>query len=98
MNPRVFWGATAIVVILVGGAMLAPGTSAWAFGSAQTWVIDSFGWLYVAAVSIFLFTALLLALGPTGRLRLGPDKAEPDFPYVSWLAMLFAAGMGIGLM
>jgi choline/glycine/proline betaine transport protein len=41
---------------------------------------------------------LFLALGPTGALKLGPDDSEPDFPYLSWLAMLFAAGMGIGLM
>jgi len=98
MNPRVFWGATSIIGLLVGGAILAPGASDIAFGRAQAWVIDSFGWLYVAAISIFLFVALGLAISARGRLRLGPDDAEPDFPYVSWLAMLFAAGMGIGLM
>lgn len=97
-NPRVFWGATAIVVLLLGGTMLAPGASGLAFGAAQDWVINSFGWFYVAAVSIFLFASLGLAMSPAGHLQLGPDNAEPDFPYVSWLAMLFAAGMGIGLM
>jgi len=49
-------------------------------------------------VAGFLLVVLYLALGPTGKLKLGPDGSEPDFPYVSWLAMLFAAGMGIGLM
>ncbi|WP_324749732.1 BCCT family transporter [Sphingomonas sp. LY54] len=98
MNPRVFFGATAIIGLLLAGAMLAPGTFNILFGRAQGWVIDSFGWFYVVSVSLFLFAALALAFGRAGRLRLGPDDGEPDFPYVSWLAMLFAAGMGIGLM
>lgn len=98
MNPRVFWGASAIVGLLLVVAMAAPGQSDRLFQLAQDWVIDTFGWFYVAAVAGFLFLTLYLALGPTGRLKLGPDESEPDFPYVSWLAMLFAAGMGIGLM
>ncbi|MFK4058543.1 BCCT family transporter [Brevundimonas sp. NPDC046655] len=98
MNPRVFWGASAIAGALLLLAMIAPSTSGLIFGAAQAWVIDTFGWFYVAAVAGFLLFVAVLALGPTGRLKLGPDEAEPDFPYVSWLAMLFAAGMGIGLM
>jgi choline/glycine/proline betaine transport protein len=98
MNPRVFWGASAIAGALLLVALVAPGASDLFFGRAQAWVIDTFGWFYVASVAGFLAVAAYLALGPTGRLKLGPDDAEPDFPYVSWLAMLFAAGMGIGLM
>lgn len=98
MNPRVFWGASAIAGALLLLALLAPTTSGLVFGAAQAWVIDTFGWLYVASVAGFLLFVTALAVGPTGRLKLGPDEAEPDFPYVSWLAMLFAAGMGIGLM
>ncbi|WP_292035155.1 MULTISPECIES: BCCT family transporter [unclassified Brevundimonas] len=98
MNPRVFWGASAIAGALLLLALIAPATSDLIFGAAQAWVIETFGWFYVAAVAGFLLFVAVLALGPTGRLKLGPDDAEPDFPYVSWLAMLFAAGMGIGLM
>src|SRR5690606_14791560 len=98
MNPRVFWGASAIAGGLLLLALLAPATSGLLFGRAQAWVIETFGWFYVASVAGFLLFATVLAVGPTGRLKLGPDDAEPDFPYVSWLAMLFAAGMGIGLM
>ncbi|WP_374469138.1 BCCT family transporter [Phenylobacterium sp.] len=98
MNPRVFWGASMIVALLLAVAVLAPGASDAAFQRAQAWVIDTFGWFYVVAVAGFLFVVLALALGPGGRLKLGPEDAEPDFPYPSWLAMLFAAGMGIGLM
>ena len=98
MNPRVFWGASVIVGVLLAVAIAAPGESDRLFQAAQTWVIDTFGWFYIAAVAGFLLLILFLALGPTGALKLGPDDSEPDFPYLSWLAMLFAAGMGIGLM
>ncbi|WP_322964135.1 BCCT family transporter [Sphingomonas fuzhouensis] len=98
MNPRVFWGASAIIAILLGATILTPGTADSAFKAAQSWTIDTFGWFYIASVAAFLVVVLVLGFGPAGKLKLGPDDAEPDFPYVSWLAMLFAAGMGIGLM
>lgn len=98
MNPRVFWGASAVVAALLGATILAPDTADVAFKAAQGWTIDTFGWFYIASVAFFLVVALVLGFGPAGKLKLGPDDAEPDFPYVSWLAMLFAAGMGIGLM
>ncbi|MFN3878188.1 MAG: BCCT family transporter [Brevundimonas sp.] len=98
MNPRVFWGASAIIAMLLLVATLAPGQSDRVFQSVQAWVIDTFGWLYIASVAGFVGLVLVLAIGPTGALKLGPADAEPDFPYLSWLAMLFAAGMGIGLM
>jgi len=98
MNPRVFWGASLIIGLLLAVAVLAPGASDYVFQAAQAWVIASFGWFYIAAVAGFLLVVVGIALAPTGRLRLGADDAEPDFPYLSWVAMLFAAGMGIGLM
>lgn len=98
MNPRVFWGASLIIGLLLTLAVVAPGQSDRLFQTAQGWVIDTFGWFYIVSVAGFLLLVLFLALGPTGALRLGPDNSEPDFPYHSWLAMLFAAGMGIGLM
>jgi len=98
INPRVFWGASAIIVALLLTTIAVPGSADHAFKAAQAWAIDTFGWFYIAAVAFFLVVVLLLGFGPAGRLKLGPDDAEPDFPYVSWLAMLFAAGMGIGLM
>ena len=98
MNPQVFWGASLIVGLLLALALAAPGESDRLFQSAQLWVIDTFGWFYIAAVAAFMVLILFLALGPAGALKLGPQDSEPDFPYLSWLAMLFAAGMGIGLM
>lgn len=98
IKPRVFFGASAVIATLLTITIVMPGTADSIFKLAQSWVIDTFGWFYVAAVATFLVVVLVLGFGPAGKLRLGPDDAEPEFPYVSWLAMLFAAGMGIGLM
>ncbi len=98
INPRVFWGASAIIALLLATTIAMPGTADAAFKAAQSWAIDTFGWFYISAVAVFLVVVLALGFGPAGKLKFGPDDAEPDFPYLSWLAMLFAAGMGIGLM
>ena len=98
INPRVFWGASAIIALLLATTLAMPGTADSAFKAAQSWAIDTFGWFYIASVAVFLVVVLTLGFGPAGKLKLGPDDSEPDFPYLSWLAMLFAAGMGIGLM
>lgn len=98
INPNVFWGASAIIAALLATTLAMPGTADVAFKAAQSWAIDTFGWFYISAVAVFLVVVLTLGFGPAGMLKLGSDNAEPDFPYLSWLAMLFAAGMGIGLM
>jgi choline/glycine/proline betaine transport protein len=68
MNPRVFWGATLIVLLLLGGAFIAPGASDLIFRHAQAWVIDRFGWFYVASVAGFLAMMVILAIGPAGQI------------------------------
>ena len=60
-------------------------------------VLESIGWLYLALCTGFLILGAWLAFGPYGHLRLGPDDSEPEFSTPSWLAMLFAGGMGAGL-
>lgn len=68
------------------------------FSGAQTWVVGHFDWFYTVAVTAFLVFLVLIASSRFGDIRLGPDDAVPEFSFVSWTAMLFAAGMGIGLM
>lgn len=68
------------------------------FGSAQAWVVTNFDWFYTVAVTGFLVFLVLIAWSRYGDIRLGPDDAKPEFSFASWTAMLFAAGMGIGLM
>jgi choline/glycine/proline betaine transport protein len=69
-----------------------------AFGMAQRWVTSHFDWFYMLAVTGFLVFLIGIAASRFGDIRLGPDEATPEFSFVSWTAMLFAAGMGIGLM
>nr|WP_234819047.1 BCCT family transporter [Cupriavidus metallidurans] len=89
-------------LLIIGGLLVLcgvyPKIADQAFSVAQAWVTLRFGWFYTLAVTSFLLFLLLLAASRFGDIRLGPDNAEPEFSFLSWTAMLFAAGMGIGLM
>jgi choline/glycine/proline betaine transport protein len=98
INPPVFWGASLIVGALLALGVVFPHESEELFAAVQSSIIEGFGWLYILSVAGFVFICLFLGLSRYGRLKLGPDDSEPDFSYPSWIAMLFAAGMGIGLM
>ncbi|MDO3381827.1 BCCT family transporter [Gilvimarinus algae] len=98
VNPPVFIGAGGLCLLFVLYAVLMPETAETLFGSIQAWVVHSAGWFYVLAVALFLIFVVVLALSDYGRIKLGPDHSEPDYSYLSWFAMLFSAGMGIGLM
>lgn len=98
INPPVFFGSLAIIAVFLAIGIVAPNRADEIFGHMQTWILDRFGWLYLLSVGIFLISILLFCAGRTGSLRLGSDEAVPDFSFLSWIAMLFAAGMGIGLM
>ncbi|WP_191083032.1 BCCT family transporter [Roseococcus microcysteis] len=93
------FGASGLALLaLVAFAGLMPDRAAATFTTAQSWVIERFGWFYVLAVGIFLVFAIVIALGRHGAVRLGADDEKPEFGTGSWFAMLFSAGMGIGLM
>ncbi len=85
-----------VLVFLVWGA-LAPDDLAKRTSAFQTSLLDSFGWLYVLAASAFLLCAFCLIFSRWGDIPLGPDGCKPEFPLLTWFAMLFCAGMGIGL-
>ncbi|UHD18629.1 BCCT family transporter [Thiocapsa bogorovii] len=97
-NPPVFIVSAVLTLALVLFAALATETAEPLFKSIQDWVIDSAGWFYVMAVAGFLVFVIALAVSSLGRIKLGPEHSEPDYSYASWFAMLFSAGMGIGLM
>jgi choline/carnitine/betaine transport len=65
---------------------------------ALNWVMEYTGWLFMLVASLFVIFVLWLALGKFGNIPLGKDGERPEFRTVSWIAMMFAAGMGIGLM
>ena len=87
---------TLAFLFLLWGAV-APDHLARITGALQSSLLDAFGWLYVLAATSFLVCALCLIFSRWGDIPLGPDGAEPEFPLHTWFAMLFCAGMGIGL-
>jgi choline/carnitine/betaine transport len=95
----VVFGVTAVIAIafLVWGFVSTESLAA-ASSTALTWVMDNIGWLFVLTASGFVVFVLWLALGRYGTIPLGRDDEEPEFNSVSWVAMMFSAGMGIGLM
>lgn len=97
LAPWVFWPAAAVILIFVLFATIFPSTATEAFGAIQTNVIKWFGWYYVAAIALFVAFALWIGLSRYGDIKLGKDEDEPEFSVMSWFALLFAAGMGIGL-
>ena len=98
INPPVFFGSVIIIAIFLAIGVIFPASAGSFFSALQSSILTSFGWLYLLSVGIFLVAVLLFCLGRYGRLKLGPDDSTPDFKFTSWIAMLFAAGMGIGLM
>ncbi|KAA2211713.1 BCCT family transporter [Teichococcus oryzae] len=90
------WAGALIVAFVLFGA-LAPDAASTTFSAAQDWITSELGWFYLLAVACFLIFVVGLAASSHGRVRLGPNHSEPEFSYGAWFAMLFSAGMGIGL-
>ncbi len=98
INPPVFFGSAALILALVVTTAVDPGEASKIFADVQNWIVNTFGWFYLLAVAVFLIFCIFVALSSYGNIKLGPDHSEPDYSYLSWFAMLFSAGMGIGLL
>ena len=95
--PGVFIPAAVLLAIFALVAAIWPDQMDEALVTANTNVVQKIGWWYVAVVTGFVAFSLWIALSPMGEIVLGKDDEEPEFGVKSWFAMLFAAGMGIGL-
>lgn len=93
----VFYFALTLVAITVLLGISFPEQFSEVTGNINQWIANYFGWYYVMVTSIFVFTCLFLILSPIGKLKLGKPSDKPEFNTISWFAMLFSAGMGIGL-
>ncbi|MGJ5682070.1 BCCT family transporter [Staphylococcus equorum] len=93
----VFIYSAAIIGLLVLVGAIFPQQFGSITGSVSTWVSDTFGWYYMLLYTVILGFCIFLAFSPIGKLKLGKPSDKPEFRTVSWLAMLFSAGMGIGL-
>jgi len=96
-NP-VFLISSAMVVLFVAIALIWPEGSKDTFLAIRDYVKSTFDWFFLMSANIFVIFALVLIVTPWGKVRLGGTEATPDYSYPAWFAMLFAAGMGIGLM
>ena len=96
---KVVFGVTAVIAVafLVWG-FLSTASLADVSGKSLTWTMENTGWLFVLTASGFVVFVLWLAMSRYGNITLGRDGEEPEFRTVSWIAMMFSAGMGIGLM
>ncbi|HCE1508689.1 BCCT family transporter [Vibrio parahaemolyticus] len=97
-NPVFGISAGFIALFLVAALVLDAHTAKTALDGLKWKIIGSFDWLFIIAGNIFVIFCLALIVSPLGKIRLGGKDAVADYSFMSWLAMLFAAGMGIGLM
>lgn len=97
-EPAVFYPAAILVALGVGYAVAAGDQAEALFTQIRVGITDTVGWFYTVGVGTFLVGMLLVAFSDWGRIRLGPDDSEPEYGFLPWFAMLFSAGMGIGLM
>lgn len=96
-NLRVFYPSLFVVLFITIFSLLAPEFATKIFKNGQNFVSEKFGWFYVLAIAIIVISVFILGFSKFGDIKLGADHTKPKFSNISWFAMLFAAGMGIGL-
>lgn len=98
VKQNVFLSTVVILVLFLALILFDPSGFEALTKHLNQWIIDSFSWFYVLAVALFLIILVFIALSDMGKIKLGPDHSLPEYSSGSWFAMLFTAGMGIGLM
>jgi len=97
INPPVFFGSLIVLLVTITATIIIGEPAEDLFARAQTVISDASGWFFILLVNVLLFFLVFLAFSRFGNIRLGGKDATPDFSRASWFAMLFSAGMGIGL-
>jgi choline/glycine/proline betaine transport protein len=98
LHPTVFFVSAGLIFLFVAATITGHESAESVFAAVQGFIAHGFGWFYILTVDILFVFSLFLLLGPFGKIRLGGRDARPDFSLWSWFAMLFSAGMGIGLL
>lgn len=96
-NPVFLISSVSIVAFVIITLMFKDGSTEF-FGWLRPFLTSNFDWFFLSAANIFVLFCIFLMVSPLGKIRLGGRDATPDYGYLGWFAMLFAAGMGIGLM
>ncbi|MDW0114130.1 BCCT family transporter [Sporosarcina saromensis] len=94
---NVFYITIGLIILAVGYGVLASESFETVTSTIKNFVAASFGWYYMMIMSVLLALSLFLIFSPFGKIRLGKNTDRPEFSTVTWIAMLFSAGMGIGL-
>jgi betaine/carnitine transporter, BCCT family len=96
-NP-VFFISAGLIILFVTATVMFPESANTLLGEVKLWCLSNFDGFLMGSASFFLLFCLALIVSPAAKIRLGGAEAKPEFSYPSWFSMLFAAGMGIGLM
>ncbi|QHJ10642.1 Glycine betaine/proline/choline transporter [Paraglaciecola mesophila] len=98
IHNRVFAVSGVMIIAFVVLTLMFQAEAEPFFGSIRNWLTGNLDGFFMGAANIFVILCLGLVISPLGRVRLGGTEAKPDYSYLGWFSMLFAAGMGIGLM
>ena len=98
VNGPVFFTSAITVIVIITLTLMFKDTAEQYFTATQDFVANKAGWFFILSVNIFLIFMVYLAFSKFGQLRIGGQSAKPEFKTLSWFAMLFSAGMGIGLL
>jgi choline/glycine/proline betaine transport protein len=98
IDPAVFYPALVLLAIGVVAVVTMPGDGAAVFADLQAAIVKAASWFYVLVIALMAVMVLVLSVSRYGDIKLGPDHAEPDYGFLSWFSMLFAAGVGVGLL
>ncbi|WP_163516918.1 BCCT family transporter [Gelidibacter japonicus] len=97
VNKTVFLSAISVIIFSIGFTLIFEQEADYYFGMAQTFVSAHGGWIYTLAVNLFIVFCLYMAFSKFGAIRIGGKNSKPEFSLWAWFAMLFSAGIGIGL-
>ncbi len=92
-----FWIAASIVILIILCALIFTSTFESFTKMLRDWISSTFGWFYLLTIILLVAVCVYLILSPVGKIRLGDPDSRPEYSTLSWIAMLFSAGMGIGL-
>ncbi len=97
LTPVFVISSIAIVAFIIGSLVFQEGATK-LFGGLRVWLTTNLDWLFMITANLVFLFCLVVAFSPLGKVRLGGADAKPEYSYLTWLAMLFAAGVGIGLL
>lgn len=97
LTPVFFVSSIVIVIFVIGSLVFREGATN-LFGATRTWLTTNFDWWFMDIVNLLVLFCLFLIVSPLGKVRIGGREAVPEYSNLTWFAMLFAAGIGIGLL